>query len=70
MFAVLELMKRVFARDVLSCPRCSGRLRIVATITQPEAIRAILECVGLPARAPPLAPARELEQREFEFPEG
>ena len=33
-------------------------MRIVATITQPEVIRAMLEFIGLPARPPPLAPAR------------
>ena len=62
-----ELMRRVFDVDVFECPRCTGRMRIVATITQPEVIRSILECVGLPARPPPLAPARELEQPEFDF---
>ena len=65
-----ELMKRVFATDVLECPRCSGRMRIVATITQPEVIRAMLECIGLPARPPPLAPARPLVQPELDFEGG
>jgi len=32
-------------------------LRILAAIHSPEAIRAILECLGLPSRAPPIAPA-------------
>jgi hypothetical protein len=62
-----ELMRRVFETDVLECPRCGGRMRIVATITQPEVIRAMLECIGLPARPPPLAPARPLVQPELDF---
>jgi len=62
-----DLIKRVFLADVLACPRCGGRMRVIATITTPEAIRKILTCVGLPARPPPLAPAREREQAEFGF---
>jgi hypothetical protein len=65
-----ELMKRVFLVDVLECPRCSGRMEVVATITQPDVIRAMLECIGLPARPPPLAPARPLVQPELDFGAG
>jgi hypothetical protein len=53
-----ELLKRVFAIDILECPRCLGRMRLVAAIHAPEALRRILECLGLPARAPPISPAR------------
>ena len=53
-----ELMKRVFAIDVLECPRCRGPMRILATIHPPETTSAILACLGLPVRAPPLTPAR------------
>ena len=52
-----ELMKRVFAADVLACDRCGGRLRILATIRPPETTRKILDHLGLPSRPPPLAPA-------------
>jgi len=52
-----ELMKRVFAADVLTCDHCGGRLRIVATIRPPETTRKILDHLGLPSRPPPLAPA-------------
>ena len=51
-----ELMRRVFALDVLECPDCRGRMRILATIRSLDAIHAILECLGLPPRAPPVAP--------------
>ena len=51
-----ELMQRVFAIDVLECPSCAGRMRILAAIHALGPIRAILECVGLPARPPPVSP--------------
>jgi hypothetical protein len=54
-----ELMHRVFELDVLLCPRCQGRMRLLATIQTPAAIRAILDCLGLPARPPPIAAAAD-----------
>jgi hypothetical protein len=51
-----ELMKRVWELDVLECPRCRGRMRIVAAIHSLEASRKILDWLGLPSRAPPVAP--------------
>ena len=53
-----ERMKRVWTLDVLECPRCHHRLRILAAIHPPDATRRILECLGLPSRAPPVAPAQ------------
>ena len=52
-----ELMKRVFRVDVLQCEHCGSRMKILAAIRTPTAIVKILECLGLPSRAPPLAPA-------------
>jgi hypothetical protein len=52
-----RLMARVFELDVLCCPRCGGRMRIMAAIDSPEAIAKILACLGLPIRPPPLTPA-------------
>src|SRR5213078_1936726 len=43
-----EMMKRVFQIEVLECPRCLGRMRIVAAIHPPDATRKILDCLGLP----------------------
>jgi len=53
------LMQRAFAIDVLACPRCGGRLKLIARVTQPRVIRRILEHLGLPADVaePPLARA-------------
>jgi hypothetical protein len=64
-----ELLRRVFAVDVLRCVCCGGRIKIIATVTDPEAVRKILTCIGLPARPPPVAPARGREQAELSFDE-
>jgi len=53
-----ELMARVFEFDVLKCPKCSGPMRLVATITDRETIQARLAASGLPADSPTLAPAQ------------
>jgi hypothetical protein len=53
-----ELLRRVFAIDLLECSRCHGRLEIVAAIHSPHATQAILASLDLPSRAPPLDPAR------------
>jgi hypothetical protein len=49
------LMRRVFAVDVLECPKCGGKMNILATIHPPEATTAILESLALSPRAPPPA---------------
>jgi len=59
-------MRRVFALDVLECPRCGGPMRIVAEIHPPDATRAILECLKLPSRAPPTAAA--VPEPDLELP--
>jgi hypothetical protein len=51
-------MRRVFALDVLECAHCGGRLRILAAIHPPRTTGVILEHLGLPSRAPPVADAR------------
>jgi hypothetical protein len=61
------LMHRVFKVDVLKCPTCNGRMRLVATIDQPEVIRAILGSLGIRARPPPLAPARPIPQTALDL---
>jgi hypothetical protein len=37
-----ELMQRSFGYDVLACPRCGGRLELIALIEPPRVIRRIL----------------------------
>ena len=47
-------MKRVFQFDVLECPDCQGRLRIIVVGRDPGVIRRILEHLGIDPRPPPL----------------
>jgi hypothetical protein len=46
-WAWAHLMRRAFGIDVLACPRCGGRLRLIATVEDPEAIRAILAALAI-----------------------
>jgi hypothetical protein len=41
-------------RDALRCPRCGSTMRLLAAIENPDVARRILQCLELPARAPPL----------------
>ena len=52
------LMQRTFGFDVLACPRCGGRLRLIALIEQAEVVRRILRHLGLPDEIPRARPAR------------
>jgi hypothetical protein len=54
---VAELLMRVFRKDVLACP-CGGRRVVLAYLTQPGPVKAILDHLGLPSIGPPIAPAR------------
>jgi len=52
-----ELMRRAFEADVLACPRCGGRMVVLATIEDPAVIRRILTHLGLSTETgEPLAP--------------
>ena len=51
-------MQRVFEVDAPCCPRCGGRMRILAAITDAGMARRILACLALPTRAPAAMPAR------------
>jgi hypothetical protein len=53
------LLRRSFSVDALECPKCHGRLRVVAVITEREPARRILAHLGLPTEPPPTARARD-----------
>jgi hypothetical protein len=54
---VKALLKRVFSVDILVCDRCGGRMKVLCAVHPPDAIRKILDCLGLPSRPPPIARA-------------
>ena len=53
-----ELLQRTFSLDVLSCPRCGGRLRLMAMTTEPKELARYLRALGEPTEAPARTPAR------------
>ncbi len=52
-------MQRSFGFDVLACPRCPGRLKLVALIRETAVILRILRHLGLPDEVPLMRPARD-----------
>ena len=64
-----ELLRRVFKFDVLSCG-CGGRRRVLAFISEPKVVGAILASLHLPGEVPKVWPARAPPQGRFaEWPE-
>ena len=61
------LLRRTFGLDVLACPRCGGRMRVIALITEAGAIRKILHAMKLPPEIPRPLPSRAPPQGEFDF---
>jgi hypothetical protein len=65
------MMKRTWGFDVLRCPSCSRRMRVLATLLEPTVVRKILEHLGVRAsplpRAPPRDPEAHAEQADFDF---
>jgi len=55
-----ELLKRSFAIDALECPKCHGRMQLIALLRGRESIvgylRAIGEATEVPARSPKRGP--------------
>jgi len=60
-------MQRVFAADVLKCPKCGSRRRWIAAITERKGIERILEHLGLESALPRPAPARASPQLELVY---
>ena len=51
-------MRRSLGLDVLRCPRCGGRLKLIALIKDPTVIRRVPQHLGLPTDVPEARPAR------------
>ena len=51
------LMHRAFGIDVLACPHCGGRLRLIATLHDPVVIRKLLAHLGMACSGPSPGPA-------------
>jgi hypothetical protein len=59
-----ELLRRVFAIDVLACP-CGGRRSVIAVVAVPQIAQVVLGALGLPNAPVTFAPARDPTQAEF-----
>jgi hypothetical protein len=61
------LLRRVFKIDVLCCPTCGSRRRLIALITHRPVVHRILQYLGLPADPPTLASPRSPPQLTFAY---
>jgi hypothetical protein len=62
------LLRRTYGIDALRCPTCSGRLRVMATLTEPGTVKKILAHLALPTEPLPRARARDpTGQESFDF---
>ena len=57
-YAWARLLARIYEVFPLLRPLCGGQMQIVAFITEPPTVRAILAHLGEPIRPPVIAPAR------------
>jgi hypothetical protein len=53
------LLRRTYGVDALRCPTCSGRLRVMATLTEPGTVKKILAHLALPTEPLPRSRARD-----------
>ena len=51
-------MRRAFGYDLLTCPRCGGKMALLACILDRAVIARVLGHLRLPTEPPVLAPAR------------
>jgi hypothetical protein len=63
-----ELLRRVFADDVLQCP-CGGRRSVIAVVTDPALANTLLTALGVPSEHATFAPARSPPQAELAWDE-
>jgi hypothetical protein len=53
-----ELLKRTFDFDVLSCPSCNGRMKLLALVTDSKGSARYLRALGEPTDVPRRSPSR------------
>jgi hypothetical protein len=61
-----RLLKRVFNIDVQTCHLCSGPMKVIAAIEDPQVIKKILSHLRLPTKPPEPWPARGPPADEFD----
>jgi len=53
-----DLLRRTFAVDVLECPTCKGRMKLVAMVADSKSIARYLAAIGEPSEVPARSPSR------------
>lgn len=59
------LLARIYEALPLLCPACGGQMRILAFLTDPPTVAAILVHLEMPHTPPPISPARGPPQGDF-----
>ena len=62
-----SLILRSLKLDVLSCPKCGGRMKVIACLTEPATVRKVLRSMGLSPEIPARSPPRDPPQGDFQF---
>jgi len=62
-----ELLKRIFIIDILVCPKCGGKMRILTAINTPEIITKILVKLNKAPNSPPIVRAKSADELEYEY---
>ena len=65
-----ELLKRTVGFDVLSCPCCSGRIKLLALVTDPTSVARYLRGIGETTDVPKRTPARRPPYDPWKSPTG
>ena len=60
-----QLLRRVLDVDALECPKCHGRMKVIAAIVKADVVAAILESLGLDTEPPTIRPARAPPEYEL-----
>ena len=67
-FSWAQLLQRTFRTDILVCPRCEGRMRVIAFVTDTDVAEQVLTCLGLARSRPLRATATGPPQLGLAFP--
>jgi hypothetical protein len=59
-------MYRIFGEDVLACPKCQGKLKVISFIIDEKPIREILKSLKMPT-APPDNQAESGRYIEYDY---
>ena len=53
-----QVLMQTLGIDVETCPRCGGKMKVIALVRDPQSIARYLRHLGLPSQEPSMAPAR------------